>query len=69
LPEAISKNKHVMALMRDNQTWEPAIVRDVRVKPALESDEPGSAMTPSTAGTYFDESFDEEEKVQDARSQ
>ena len=44
-PDAIQKNKHVLALMRDNKTWELAIIMEVRVKPAPDSDDEACAET------------------------
>ena len=31
-PGAIKKNKHIMALMRDNKTWKLAKIMEVREK-------------------------------------
>ena len=44
-PDAIQKNKHIMALMRDNKTWELAIIMEVRCKPPPDSDDEGAAET------------------------
>ena len=44
-PDAIQKNKHVMALMRDNKSWELAIIMEVRCKPPLDSDDEGYVET------------------------
>lgn len=44
-PDAIQKNKHIMALMRDNKTWELAIIMEVRCKPLPDSDDESCAET------------------------